>query len=65
MTDQEKENWHVKIRNASAKWFEENPDYNPVFNYYDSGEVIIPGDDTYYRVPIAMWDEYHKELYKS
>ena len=46
-------------------WFKQNPDYNPAFNYYDSGEVSIPGDPEYYRVPIAMWKEYHEELYNA
>ena len=65
MTKQKKEEWYVKIREASAKWFEENPGYTPVFNYYNSGEITIPGDDGYYRVPIKMWEEYHNELYKT
>ena len=57
------EAWNLKIREASAKWFEENPDYNPGLNYYDSGEIIIPGDPEYYRVPMEMWEQYHREKY--
>ena len=57
------EEWNSKIREASKKWFEENPDYNPCINYYDSGEIIIPGDPEYYRVPMIMWEEYHEAKY--
>jgi hypothetical protein len=42
-----------------------HPDYNAAFNYYDSGEVSIPNDPEYYRVPMAMWKEYHEELYNA
>ena len=59
------EEWNLKIREASAKWFEENPDYNPGLNYYDSGEITIPGDPEYYRVPIEMWEQYHREKYSE
>ena len=65
MTEERKEEWYSKIREASAIWFEKNPDYHPAFNYYDSGEVIIPNDPEYYRVPMAMWEEYHNELYNT
>ena len=65
MTEERKKEWYSKIREASKKWFQENPDYHPAYNYYDSGEVNIPDDDTYYRVPIAMWEEYHNELYNN
>jgi hypothetical protein len=57
------EEWNSKIREASKKWFEENPDYHPAYNYYDSGEITIPGDPGYYRVPMEMWEEYHKAKY--
>ena len=57
------EEWNLKIREASKKWFEENPDYNPGLNYYDSGEITIPGDPGYYRVPMEMWEQYHREKY--
>jgi hypothetical protein len=57
------EDWNSKIREASKKWFEENPDYHPAYNYYDSGEITIPGDSEYYRVPMEMWVEYHKAKY--
>lgn len=57
------EEWNSKIREASKKWFEENPDFNPGINYYDSGEITIPGDPGYYRVPREMWEEYHKAKY--
>jgi hypothetical protein len=63
MTQERKEEWYSKIREASAKWFKENPDFNPGINYYDSGEITIPGDRAYYRVPALMWKEYHSELY--
>ncbi len=65
MTQERKEEWYSKIREASAIWFEKNPDYHPAFNYYDSGEVTIPGDKEYYRIPIEMWNEYHSELYNT
>lgn len=65
MEEVEKEEWYSKIREASAVWFEKNPDYNPAFNYYDSGEVLIPGDPEYYRVPIPMWKKYHEKLYNA
>ena len=65
MTQERKEEWYSKIREASAIWFEKNPDYHPAFNYYDSGEVSIPGDNAYYRVPMPMWLEYHNELYNT
>tara|TARA_R110000868_G_C10688862_1_gene748114 strand:+ start:206 stop:424 length:219 start_codon:yes stop_codon:yes gene_type:complete len=55
--------WNLKIREASAKWFEENLDYNPAYNYYDTGEITIPEDSKYYRVPIEMWYEYHEVMY--
>lgn len=57
------EEWNSKIREASKKWFEENPDYNPGINYYDSGEISIPGDPGYYRVPRDMWEDYHEAKY--
>lgn len=63
MTEERKQEWYSKIREASAKWFEQNPDYHPAFNYGDSGEITIPGDPEYYRVPREMWYEYHEELY--
>ncbi len=63
MTDQRKQEWYAKIKEASAIWFEVHPDYNAAFNYYDSAEVTIPNDPEYYRVPMAMWMEYHNELY--
>ena len=59
----DQEAWNLKIREASAKWFKENPDYNAGLNYYDSGEIIIPGDPEYYRVPREMWEQYHSEKY--
>lgn len=65
MTQERKEEWYSKIREASAIWFEKNPDYHPAFNYYDSGEVTIPGDKEYYRIPTEMWNEYHSELYNT
>ena len=65
MTEERKEEWYSKIREASAIWFEQNPDYNPAFNYYNSGEVSISGDPEYYRVPIPMWKKYHEELYNA
>ena len=65
MTEERKEEWYSKIRKASAIWFEQHPDYNAAFNYYDSGEVSIPNDPEYYRVPMAMWEEYHEELYNA
>lgn len=65
MTEERKKEWYSKIKEASAIWFEQNPDYNPAFNYYDSGEVSIPGDGAYYRVPMPMWLEYHNELYNT
>ena len=55
----DQEEWNVKIKEASAKWFKENPDYNPAYNYYDSGEITIPGDSGYYRIPMDMWYQYH------
>ena len=58
------EEWNLKIREASAKWFKDNPDYNPAFNYYDSGEITIHGDPEYYRIPKGMWDEYYEAKYK-
>ena len=65
MEEVRKEEWYSKIRKASAIWFEQHPDYNAAFNYYDSGEVSIPNDPEYYRVPMAMWKEYHEELYNA
>jgi len=59
------EEWNSKIREASAKWFKDNPDYNPGFNYYDSGEITIPGDSQYYRVPMDMWYDYHDAKYNT
>jgi hypothetical protein len=65
MTEEREKKWYSKIKEASVTWFKENPDYNPAFNYYDSGEITIPNDTNYYRIPIEMWKEYHKELYNS
>ncbi len=59
------EEWNSKIREASKKWFEENPDYNPAYNYYDSGEITISGDPGYYRVPLDMWYDYHDAKYNT
>ena len=64
--DFNQEEWNLKIREASKKWFEENPDYNPAYNYYDSGEITIPEEGfVVYRVPIEMWEQYHKEKYSN
>jgi hypothetical protein len=57
------EEWSVKIKEASAKWFKDNPDYNAALNYYDSGEIILPNDDNVYRVPIDMWYDYHEDIW--
>jgi len=65
MTQEKKEEWYSKIREASAIWFKENPEYNPAFNYYDSGEISIPNDSEYYRIPTKMWNEYYSELYNT
>jgi hypothetical protein len=65
MTEERKKEWYSKIKKASAIWFKENPDYHPAFNYYDSGEVAIPNDANYYRIPIPMLEEYYKELYNN
>lgn len=62
---EKKEEWYSKIREASDKWFKDNPDYHPAYNYYDSGEIHIPGDSNYYRVPIKLWIEYHEDLYNT
>ena len=56
---------YIIIREASKKWFEENPDYHPAYNYYDSGEITIPGDSEYYRVPMEMWYDYHDAKYNT
>lgn len=63
--DFNQEEWNLKIKEASRKWFEENPDYNAAYNYYDSGEITIPEDTEYYRVPMDMWEQYHKEKYTN
>jgi len=65
MTEERKKEWYSKIKEASANWFKENPDYHPAFNYYNSGEVSIPNDSKYYRIPMAMWEQYHEELYNK
>jgi hypothetical protein len=65
MTEESKKEWYSKIKKASAIWFKENPDYNPAFNYYDSGEISIPNDNKYYRIPMVMWKEYHEKLYNT
>ena len=65
MTEEKKKEWYSKIKEASAIWFKENSDYHPAFNHYDSGEVSIPNDSNYYRIPIAMWEQYHEELYNN
>jgi len=65
MTEESKKEWYSKIKEASAIWFKENPDYHPAFNYYDSGEVSIPNDNEYYRIPMTMWKEYYEELYNT
>jgi hypothetical protein len=65
MTEESKKEWYSKIKKASAIWFKENPDYNPAFNYYDSGEISIPNDNEYYRIPMVMWKEYHEKLYNT
>lgn len=65
MTNFNQEFWNIKIKEASSKWFKENPDYHPAYNYYDSREITIPGDLNYYRIPIDMWKEYHKEKYND
>jgi len=54
--------WSVKIKEASAKWFKENPNYNTALNYYDSEEIILPNDDNVYRVPIDMWYAYYENM---
>lgn len=55
--------WPESQEFMEEEWFEENPDYNPGLNYYDSGEIIISGDPGYYRVPMEMWEQYHNETY--
>jgi len=63
MTPEKQEEWRNKVKEASKKWFEENPDYHPAYNYYDSGEITLPNDKTYYRVPLKMWYEYIEEIH--
>ncbi len=65
MEEERKKEWYSKIKEASVLWFKENPDYHPAFNYYDSGEVSIPNDNEYYRIPTKMWNEYYSELYNT
>ena len=59
------EEWSSKIREAAKKLSEENEDYNPAYNYYDTGEITLPDDEEYiiYRIPIDLWEQYYIAKY--
>lgn len=55
--------WPNIIKKTSKKWFEDHPDFNIGLGDFSSGEITLPNDKRYYRVPLKMWYKYMEELH--